>query len=432
MRSIVSVLCLLVALVASSQYSEPGFYRVHNAYSDAYISIKGTKYEKTTRPDAFWSCIMMEKDSAQISDPGSIIYIPGMEQTSLCAQGVSTRSLTHLYLDVLVSEVTEDDKPTYVATTQYEQLICYFRDFGVGMTAGFNKMVRQAHWWIEPVNEESLETSFLGVKPATPEIKDAKGWYWTSISCDYPFVIPEQGGVEGAYTIQEIEQDSVGNYFATAIKVYGRGDTVPAATPILLKCKAWYASGNKVIPVEGIANCNKMPLYNDLLMGNYFSNFTNYASYTDPSIMTEYIPDQATKASANYLALGVDEEGKLGFFPQSEDTYMAANTAWVNVTDLNLDGVDAIYLVEKEEVVEPQEPEEPVIEKGDINGDGELNISDALLFIDYLLNTVEHESDSKNSETEYNINAVAADINEDGFVNFSDLAVLLTILLNTV
>ena len=88
MRKITAILCLLVVFVCSAQYSEPGFYRVHNVNSDGYICIKDTAYKKLTTPAAFWPCVVMLTDSAQVSDPGSIIYIPGLTQTSLYAQGV--------------------------------------------------------------------------------------------------------------------------------------------------------------------------------------------------------------------------------------------------------------------------------------------------------------------------------------------------------
>ena len=67
MRKITAIVCLLVAIIASAQYTNPGFYRVHSANTDAYISIKGTKYVFSSKPNAFWSCILMLKDSAQVS-----------------------------------------------------------------------------------------------------------------------------------------------------------------------------------------------------------------------------------------------------------------------------------------------------------------------------------------------------------------------------
>ena len=235
----------------------------------------------------------MMNDSAQISDPGSIIYIPGTEATSLHAQGVSTYSLTGLKMDVVPSEVCENDLPTYLAITTYNNYPCYFRDFGFGLTAGFGDKPK-TRWWIEPVNAGSIDTSFLGVKPVNEAVQDAEGWYWTSICCDYPFLLPVDGGVEGAYTVTEVKMGEDGLYYAEPVKVFGQGEIVTAATPVLLKCKAAYASGNKVVPVGDIANHTAMPIVNDLLMGNYFSNFTNRSSYKDDTAFIEYIPEQAT------------------------------------------------------------------------------------------------------------------------------------------
>ena len=108
MRKISFIACLLVAIFASAQFSGPGFYRVRNAYTNRCISIKGTAFEESTYPDAFWTCIQMQEDPIPMTDPGSIIYIPSMGETSLYSQGVSTYSLTHLMLTIDTAKVFEE------------------------------------------------------------------------------------------------------------------------------------------------------------------------------------------------------------------------------------------------------------------------------------------------------------------------------------
>ena len=426
-------------MVASAQFSGAGYYRVKNAFTLRYMSIKGTAFDLTTRPDAFWSCAMMLNDSAQNVEPGSIIYIPSLTQTSLCAQGVSTYSLTNLLMDVEVWPNMEDGRETYIAKTRYfneitnQEINCVFRDYGCGFTAGTSPRYQEAHWWIEPVNEESMETSFLGVQPASEKVMDADGWYWTSMTCDFPFMLPVDGGVEGAYTVKEVTQGEDGLYYATAVKVYGQGETVPGATPVLLKCKASYASGNKIIPVGELANCTQMPIVNDLLMGNYFSNFTNHCSLNDPEPMTGYFPKQATAASSNYMALGIDDEGRLGFFPQEEGTYMAANTAWLSTEALDAENaVMAIYLVEEKSAdVDPgpepdPEPNDDETGTGDANGDGEVNISDVALLISYLSGADISSVTTRGAEDDtITINLQAVDMNKDNMVNISDVTILI-------
>ena len=222
----------MATIGAAAQYSGPGFYRVQNASTHSYICIKGTKFQKSTYPDAFWSCVLMQKDSAQVTDPGSIIYIPGTEDTSLYGQGVDTYSLTKLWLNIEDALVMEEGKPSYIATTEYydpqldKTIRCIFRDRGNGFTAGTIEKT-ESRWWIEPVNEESIEFSYFGVKPTSEAIKDADGYYWTSLCCDFPVMIPVGGGVEGAYTIEAVVQLNDGKHYAAPLKLYGQGETVP-------------------------------------------------------------------------------------------------------------------------------------------------------------------------------------------------------------
>ena len=227
-------------------------------------------------------------------------------------------------------------------------------------------------------------------------------------------------------------------YYAEPVKVYGQGEIVPASTPVLIKCKASYASGNKIVPVAPIANNTVMPITNDLLMGNYFSNFINHADLNNYDVTAEYIPEQATEATAEHLALGVNAEGKLGFFPQAEGTYMAANTAWLSTTlmEKEFDGVTAVYLVEPVEP-EPQDPEEPEVYIGDVNGDGELNIKDATMLINYLLvqphsdETPRNEpAETEDDEVVLTVNVANSDVNGDGQLTIKDVTMLLNMLLS--
>lgn len=417
MRKFLTLLCLTAAIGVTAQYSGPGFYRVQNASTHSYICIKGTQYQKSSYPDAFWSCVLMQKDSAQVTDPGSIIYIPGMEQTSLYGQGVDTYSLTHMWLDINDAKVMEEGKPSYIAVTEYYDsnldmmMRCIFRDRGNGFTAGTIEKT-ESRWWIEPVSEESMDISYFGVKPANDAIKDVDGYYWTTLCCDFPFTIPAGGGVEGAYTINEVVAGSDGLYYAAPVKMYSQGETVPGATPVLLKCASPYASGNKLIPTGDIANNTTFPVTNGMLEGNYFSTFANFADLNDMSVTALYTPSQATKAEQAYLVLGVDGEGKVCFSPQEDGTYMAANSAWINTLPIELEGV-TVYL---------GEAPKPEAVAGDIDGDGNVGIGDVSMLIDYLLGG---EPEQKNDVLLLN-----ADVNGDNMVNMGDVTQLIDMLLN--
>ena len=159
------------------------------------------------------------------------------------------------------------------------------------------------------------------------------------------------------------------------------------------------------------------PIVNDLLMGNYFSSYINHSNLQDASIMAEYVPEQATAATDCYLALGVDAEGRLGFFTKAEGTYMDANSAWLSTENLSMKDVTAIYLVEATA---------PVIMLGDADGDGVVSIKDVSFLIDYLLNGLPSKD-----ETVGVLNFTGADVNRDGDVNIKDLSILIDQLLTT-
>ena len=432
MRKITVIVCLLVTVIAWAQYSGPGFYRVHNVGSDSYICIRGTHFEPEKNPSAFWPCVLMQHDATEvITDPGSVIYIPDTVQVGLYAQGVDTYSLTGLLMDVTCLSVMDGGMLTYAAYTVYQGIPSYFRDFGTGMTPGSSTRRTESHWWIEPISEASMDSSYFAVEPEVSVIEDSCEWYWTTICCDFPILIPENGGVEGAYTVKEIKMGSDSLYYAEPVKLCGQGEVVPAATPVLFKCARPEAVGNKLLPVGELANHTAMPIANDLLMGNYFSNFINHSSMSDPDVWDEYIPAQATKAAPANLALGMDADGKVGFFPMPDTAYMAANSAWLSIADLELDGVTAIYLG-KAPVAEPEpepDPEPDPVIKGDVNGDGELTVVDVTNLINYLISIPDVEEGEVTSKDE-TIDMEAADLNEDGVVNITDLSLLISKLMS--
>lgn len=416
MKKITLLFSLLAVLFAHAQYTGPGFYRVQNANTKSYICIKGTHFNKLKTPEAFWPCILMQNDPDQMSDPGSIIFIPDTAERNLYGQGVSTYSLTGLPLEISLAKQNEGGKETYLAKTFYDGFPCFFRDYGNGMTAGYGDKT-ETRWWIEPVNKESMDYSYFGIKPVNNADQDSEIQYWSTLCCDFPCMIPEEGGVEGAYTVKDVKvgEDMIARVIPE--KLYGQGDIIPAATPVLIKCTSPDVEGNKLIPVGEIANRTAMPITADLLMGNYFSIFSNHSDLFEYDVMTNYLPAQATAAAATYLALGVDEDGTVGFFPKEEGTYMDANTAWLDITSLELEDVTAVYLTEEEE----EEPNENVT-KGDFNGDGVVTIDDVALLINYLL-TCDDETPAKD------VNMESADMNNDGLITIDDVTLLINYLL---
>jgi len=351
--TLLTLLSLFMTSNSFAQFTEAGYYRVQCSFTKRYVSVKGTEFSTSTSADAFWGCIKMQSsektstshngpDSAYISDPGTIIYIPQIGSSSkLYGQGINTYGITNTTFKIAKSSTEVDGMTTYIASKNLIFYTAYLQDY-----CGFDIAKSEAnngHWWLKPVNEASIETSYFGVAPLNENIKDSKGWYWTTLCCDFPCLIPEGGGVEGAYTIEEITTED-GENFAVPVKKYAQGETIPGATPVLIKCKYPYASGNKLIPTGNVKNNTSFPLTNGLLKGNYFGPFTNPNSTSSWIANTTYTPDEATKHDSSTMrVLNVNKEGKIGFYKMSDDVeYMSYNKCWLDISSMS--NAKAVYL----------------------------------------------------------------------------------------
>ena len=76
------------------------------------------------------------------------------------------------------------------------------------------------------------------------------------------------------------------------------------------------------------------------------------------------------------------------------------------------------YLDENVFIEMPEPPEPPQFQKGDVNGDGEVNIADINALIDIILGGYADEATLKR-----------ADVNEDAEINIADINALIDIIL---
>lgn len=161
------------------------------------------------------------------------------------------------------------------------------------------------HWQMEPVD-------YFCVKPLSEDIKDGLGYYWTTLVTAFPYQIPADGGVMGAYTVKQVAEGDDGKSYAELATVASPGETVPAGTPVLLKMRSSDPSKNKLIPVgnEFISSTNKVS--NNLLSGVFLGN-------------------KEKNNTTKYRVLNVSPTtGKIGFFKLSSSvTYMGANKAFL-------------------------------------------------------------------------------------------------------
>jgi len=351
---------MLTPLVMKADYTNAGYYRLRCVNTNRCISIKGTSYSTSTDPDAFWHCIKMrnhgkgsyinpyDTDSADICDPGTVIYIPQIGSSSkFHGQGTGTYEITSMTFKVAtVSGVIVNGCKTYYASKFMVFYTAYLQDY-CGFDIGKNDPAdnKFGQWLIEPLSEDSIDKYYFAVDPL--DTPDNDGYYWATLTCDFPCKIPTDGSIVGAYTVTSanIAKNNEGIYYLTDMTpAYAPGSTIPGATPVLLKCKSKYASDNKLIPSGDYIGNTSFPISNELLKGNYFGPYTNPNDKYSWKAEGYYIPDEATKKTDNYLSLMINDNGEV-CLGNDTITYMQYNTAWLDVS--TVDGTPTMVMMTK-------------------------------------------------------------------------------------
>gem|GEM_PF-3455542 len=224
---------------------------------------------------------------------------------------------------------------------------CYFYDnngtFAIDPKKPSNE-TDNYHWLMEPVE-------YFCVKPLNENIKDNQGYYWTTLTTAFPYTIPENSGVLGAYTVSTTSKKEDGNTYAQLTTLAKPGETVPAGTPVLLKLSSADASNNKLIPV-----------------GNEFISATNKVSCN--LLSGVYLGGKEKNNTTKYRVLNISTKtGKIGFFMMNSSvTYMDGNKAFLDFSQtsgakgavyIDFDNIDS-DVTGITNIHQDEEPENPV------------------------------------------------------------------------
>lgn len=222
---------------------------------------------------------------------------------------------------------------------------CYFYDNNGTFTLSQSKGTDETYYWyLEPVD-------YFCVKPLNDKIRDSEGNYWTTLTTAFPYSIPEDGGVLGAYTVSTTKTED-GKTYAELTTLAKPGETVPAGTPVLLKLSSFDAENNKLVPTG------------NHVMGNSSNKVTKNL------LSGVYLDNKLKNNTTNYRVLNVSPStGKIGFFKMSSSvTYMAGNKAFLDLTQttgakgavyIDFDNIDS-DVTGITNIHHDEEPENPV------------------------------------------------------------------------
>ena len=379
---LLAAMMLGISLPATADFNGTGYYRVKNEGYSRYISANNDAAD-------FQSITMVKDMDSVIHDAGTIIFL-NYDDTlggyDLRTQGLSTAEMSkQMYLELFGQEMSVPVIINHIAmmlmvlpSTMHLFLFgitAYFQDQGGqpgGMlsndfdiaTTGNDPTTR---WYITPV--DAADNYFTPAPDEDGNYVNDGTYNYATLYVDFPVLLPADAE---AYIVTTDETNCV--------KMATAGELVPANTAMLLRWKVGTTLKlNAVVPTDELPVVT-VPQGNQLFWcGTYFGK----NSQVDPE---------------GYYELAVTD-GKVGFTKQIEE--------WKNNT---------VYMHGATALVWPQEA--GIL--GDANGDGEVNVNDVTVTINFIL---------EKNPTEFVF--ANADVNGDGEVTVLDVTAIINLILST-
>lgn len=390
---LLAAMMLGISLPATADFNGTGYYRVKNEKYSRYISAANDDGDFTT------SIAMISNPDSVIFDAGSVIhleYIDSLGGYDLRTQGLSTAEMSRILflqmfgvmqtVPVIINHISDDANgvPLYNAsitvtdessTDDNNSITAYFQDQG-GLPGGFisndfdiamTGNDPTTRWYITPV--DATDNYFTPAPDVDGNYVNDGTYNYATLYVDFPVLLPADAE---AYIVTTDETNCV--------KMAAAGELVPANTAMLLRWKVGTTLKlNAVVPTDELPVVT-VPQGNQLFWcGTYFGK----NSQVEPE---------------GYYELAVTD-GKVGFTKQIEE--------WKNNT---------VYMQGATALVWPQEA--GIL--GDANGDGEVNVNDVTVTINFIL---------EKNPTEFVF--ANADVNGDGEVTVLDVTAIINLILST-
>lgn len=378
--------------------------------TNQYLGVKGNS-ETTIDTDQRYfkhSMFLVNSSNSHIhSLPGLVIKLQGsstgtggLKDVEMKAQGVSTFDISGQTFRI--EKYKENDYFIFGISNGFSG---YIKDNG-GATSSM-ELVGTIHnpslynrpddngryrWRCHVIAEDSFDENYFGAAPSSKTTQDGK--YYTTMYTTFPFECRD--GVK-AYIVDKI----LPNGKAHLLEI--PEGTVPSKTPVILECNTTTAKGNRLMPL--LEEPLPVTTYNMLKGEIGLDDETgeeNYRTAFDPNTMRVLSTNKAVFANVN----NTDPTNKNKLLK-----YIATNTCYLDVSGIE-NIADNIEFTKEGDFSELL---------GDANGDRVVNVTDAALCVDYILNKKVKMFFFRN-----------ADVNKDGKIDVVDVMMIVDIVLNKI
>lgn len=310
---------------SSSNYLRTGFYRVNNFGSKRYVYItddNGTFKTDPSLRDLHAIVLKKASNNDYLSDPASIIYVKNVKGSkpyvyNLYSQGADVNTITGYNVAINARgghyTVGAVDEVTWFRELLVDASENNTEVYGTVGTTTEEKDNRQ--WDAVPVDVSSA--NYFGVVPTVtvPDTETESAQYYAPFYADFGFTVSD--GMEVYYVSALNIADGVTK--ASLKKITG---TVPAKTPVIIKCKSANVSDNRL----NLIYSNASPVAGNELKGNMFNN-GNIPNIAD------FHKNQVSYAPATMRMLDVDTDGNLVFVKKTDLDFLPANQSYLKVSE---------------------------------------------------------------------------------------------------
>ncbi|MDE6208004.1 MAG: hypothetical protein K2M55_09360 [Muribaculaceae bacterium] len=264
---------------------------------------------------------------APYSDCGSVLYITGDAESNIhsaitsrttvannidaTAQGVSVKKMTGGQTLNLKTAATQGFYIIFSGSSASLQ-VNYFHHMWVTTDKPANAVFNYAgDFDVQPIDLEHIDTNYFGAYPSADMEFD--GGYWSTMYTSFPYECYEPDGVE-AYVVKSATNNEEGTFINLTRLEDG---IVPAATPVILKCKGLTPKENRLLPLmpddARLADAKAL-CEGNLLTGNY-GLWTGYSNTTTGGqSQTATYSGRPTYNQNTMRVFNVNASGNLGFY----------------------------------------------------------------------------------------------------------------------
>lgn len=378
-----------------------GLYMIiENLATNTLLGVVGNS-EKTIESDQRYfknSLVLVNKNNPKVhSMPALIVKVTGnstgtagLENVEMSAQGVSTYDISGQKFRV--EKYLDND---YFLFGNHDGFTGYIKDNGGEKS--YMELVGQVHnpsiwnrpdagkryrWAFHIIDEESFDTNYFGALPS-PNTK-LNGKYYTTMYTSFPYECRD--GVK-AYIVDKILEDGKAHLMQVSENI------VPANTPVILECNSTEAIGNRLMPLlyDPLPVTTTNLLKGEVYLNDESGDESNFRTTFDPTTMRVLSNDKAVFANAN---------NKDPLNGNSTLKYIASNTCYLDVSGIDNPAVE----------IELSKDEDDVILRGDANGDGTVDVVDAMLCVNYVLRKEIKMFIFKNADVNFDNNVDVTDI----------------------